>query len=92
MEARQISGSPTVKEGLASPRTQMERLQCYEGIGHEDALGKFDRALQDQYLRMGADHTDVKEWPRLREQIYTLGFFSLRPLFALFFTTLPVSS
>jgi len=59
--------------------TQMERLQCYEGIGQEDALGSFDRALQDQYLRIGADHTDIKEWPRLREQIYTLGFFSAGP-------------
>jgi MoxR-like ATPase len=59
--------------------TQMERLQCYEGIGQEDALGSFDRALQDQYLKVGAGHTDVKEWPRLREQIYTLGFFSTGP-------------
>jgi MoxR-like ATPase len=59
--------------------TQMERLQCQEGIGQEDALGSFDRALQDQYLRIGADHTDIKEWPRLREQINTLGFFSAGP-------------
>ena len=59
--------------------TQMERLQCYEGIGQEDALGTFDRALQDQYLKIGAGHTDIKEWPQLREQIYTLGFFSTGP-------------
>ena len=74
------SGKTELARALTfAARTQMERLQCYEGIGHEEALGKFDRALQDQYLRIGAGHTDIQEWPRLREQIYTLGFFSQGP-------------
>jgi MoxR-like ATPase len=74
------SGKTELARALTlAARTEMERLQCYEGIGHEDALGKFDRGLQDQYLRMGAGHTDIQEWPRLREQIYTLGFFSQGP-------------
>ncbi len=59
--------------------THMERLQCYEGIGQEEALGTFDRALQDQYLRIGSARLDAKEWPRLRDQIYTLDFFSMGP-------------
>ena len=59
--------------------THMERLQCYEGIGQEEALGVFDRALQDQYLRLHSASLDPKEWPRLRDQIYTLHFFSTGP-------------
>lgn len=59
--------------------THMERLQCYEGIGQEQALGNFDRALQDQYLRVGSANLDAKEWPRLRDRIYTLDFFSTGP-------------
>ena len=59
--------------------THMERLQCYEGIGQEEALGSFDRALQDQYLKIGSANLEAKEWPRLRDEIYTLGFFSMGP-------------
>ena len=75
------SGKTELARALTSAAgTHMERLQCYEGIGQEEALGNFDRALQDQYLRIGATNLDAKEWPRLREQIYTLDFFSMGPL------------
>src|SRR4051812_26486176 len=57
----------------------MERLQCYEGIGVGQALGHFDRPLQDQYLRIASAQAGIAEWPRLREQIYTLGFYSAGP-------------
>src|SRR5216684_5381873 len=30
--------------------TRMERLQCYEGINEEKAIGKFDESLQRLYL------------------------------------------
>ena len=30
--------------------TQIERLQCYEGINEEKAIGKFDESLQRLYL------------------------------------------
>lgn len=74
------SGKTELARALTSAAgTHMERLQCYEGIGQEEALGNFDRALQDQYLRIGATNLDAKEWPRLREQIYTLDFFSMGP-------------
>ena len=63
----------------ASIQAHMERLQCYEGIGQDEALGTFDRALQDQYLRLGSEHLDRKDWHHLRDQIYTLEFFSTGP-------------
>ncbi len=74
------SGKTELARALTSAAsTRMERLQCYEGIGQEEALGSFDRALQDQYLKIGSANLDAKEWPRLRDQIYTLGFFSMGP-------------
>lgn len=60
--------------------TTMERLQCYEGIGEEDALGRFDRPLQDQFLTLHAPRFEQKDWNSLRDTIYSLDFFSLGPL------------
>ncbi len=31
--------------------TTVERLQCYEGITEDKAIGKFDESLQDLFLR-----------------------------------------
>jgi MoxR-like ATPase len=34
--------------------TQVERLQCYEGISEDKAIGKFDESLQRLYVEMAA--------------------------------------
>lgn len=60
--------------------TTMERLQCYEGIGDEEALGRFDRPLQDQFLALHAPRFQQADWSALRETIYSLDFFSPGPL------------
>lgn len=60
--------------------TIMERLQCYEGIGEEEALGRFDRPLQDQFLSLNAPRFQQKDWASLRDTIYSLDFFSPGPL------------
>jgi MoxR-like ATPase len=35
--------------------TLVERLQCYEGITEDKAIGKFDEALQKLFLESGRD-------------------------------------
>ena len=40
----------------AAGDTVIERLQCYEGINEEKAIGKFDSALQKLFLETQADH------------------------------------
>src|SRR5439155_22221648 len=40
----------------AAGNTVIERLQCYEGINEEKAIGKFDSALQKLFLETQADH------------------------------------
>lgn len=75
------TGKTELARGLTiAAGTTMERLQCYEGIGEDEALGRFDRPLQDQYLALHARRFDRKDWNGLRETIYSLDFFSPGPL------------
>jgi MoxR-like ATPase len=59
--------------------TKIERLQCYEGINEEKAIGRFDESLQRLYLntRTGAA---VANWTSLRRDLHTLEFFQEGPL------------
>jgi MoxR-like ATPase len=59
--------------------TAMERLQCYEGIDDEKAIGKFDAALQKLFLDAQAGHAEG-DWASLRRRLHTLDFFVQGPL------------
>ena len=39
--------------------TTIERLQCYEGINEEKAIGKFDESLQRLYLNAQGNASDA---------------------------------
>ncbi|HVH87775.1 MAG TPA: MoxR family ATPase [Terriglobales bacterium] len=58
---------------------EVERLQCFEGIDDEKAIGKFDEALQRLAvdLRSRAEHTD---WELLKKELHSQKFFSAGPL------------
>lgn len=59
--------------------TEIERLQCYEGINEEKAIGKFDESLQRLYLEtQGVTLSD--DWNSLRRDLHTLDFFVEGPL------------
>ena len=59
--------------------TRIERLQRFEGINEEKAIGKFDESLQRIYLssQSGAFGDD---WTSLRSGLQTLDFFVEGPL------------
>ena len=57
----------------------VERLQCYEGITEEKAIGKFDEALQKLYLETQREHLG-SDWNAIRKRLHTLDFFSEGPL------------
>jgi MoxR-like ATPase len=59
--------------------TVVERLQCYEGITEEKAIGKFDEALQKLYLETGRERLG-EDWNAIRERLHSLDFFSEGPL------------
>jgi hypothetical protein len=63
----------------AAGDTVVERLQCYEGITEEKAIGRFDQALQRLYLETQGREVN-RDWDSLRKELHTLRFFSEGPL------------
>ena len=59
--------------------TLVERLQCYEGITEDKAIGKFDEALQRLFLETGGDRLG-EDWDAIRKRLHSLDFFSEGPL------------
>jgi len=59
--------------------TQVERLQCYEGINEEQAIGRFDEALQRLYVEVRA-RSELFDWDELRADLHGQRFFSAGPL------------
>ena len=58
---------------------EIERLQCYEGINEEKAIGKFDEALQRLAVELRSK-SDQVEWESLKQELHSLKFFIAGPL------------
>jgi MoxR-like ATPase len=63
----------------AAADTVVERLQCYEGITEEKAIGRFDEGLQRLFLETQAEHVD-RDWEALRRRLHSLEFFAEGPI------------
>ena len=59
--------------------TFVERLQCYEGITDDKAIGKFDEALQKLFLETQGDQFS-SDWDSIRKRLHSLDFFAEGPL------------
>src|ERR1700730_15148847 len=59
--------------------TTVERLQCYEGINEEKAIGKFDEPLQRICVELKSKSANV-DWESLRTELHSQQFFGAGPL------------
>jgi MoxR-like ATPase len=59
--------------------TEVERLQCFEGINEDKAIGKFDEALQRLAVELRSK-SDQVEWEPLKRELHSLKFFGAGPL------------
>ena len=59
--------------------TTVERLQCYEGINEEKAIGKFDEPLQRLCVELRSKSASV-DWECLQAELRGQPFFSAGPL------------
>src|SRR6185437_12024954 len=74
------SGKTELAKAVAlAAQTNIERLQCYEGMDEEKAIGKFDESLQRLYLSTQGSGASAN-WVSLRRDLHTLEFFQEGPL------------
>jgi MoxR-like ATPase len=59
--------------------TQVERLQCFEGINEEKTIGKFDESLQRLAVELRS-RSEAIGWEELKEDLHTEKFFCAGPL------------
>ena len=59
--------------------TEVERLQCFEGINEEKAIGKFDESLQRLAVELRSKSGQI-EWGALKQELHSLHFFTAGPL------------
>jgi MoxR-like ATPase len=59
--------------------TCVERLQCYEGIDADKAIGTFDLSLQRLFLESQPKSLN-QDWAQVRKSLHTLDFFNEGPL------------
>ena len=59
--------------------TTVERLQCYEGITEEKAIGKFDESLQKLFLETQKELLG-QDWDGIRNRLHSIDFFVEGPL------------
>jgi MoxR-like ATPase len=59
--------------------TSVERLQCYEGINEEKAIGKFDEPLQRLCVELKAKSSGIN-WESLQIELHGRQFFIAGPL------------
>ncbi len=63
----------------AAAGATVERLQCYEGITEEKAIGKFDESLQKLFLETQKELLG-EDWDGIRNRLHSLDFFAEGPL------------
>lgn len=63
----------------AAADTTVERLQCYEGITEEKAIGKFDESLQKLFLDTQRDLLG-QDWGSIGRRLHAIDFFVEGPL------------
>jgi MoxR-like ATPase len=59
--------------------TNVERLQCYEGVNEEKAIGKFDEPLQRLCVDLRSKSA-APDWELLQNELHSQRFFSAGPL------------
>jgi MoxR-like ATPase len=58
---------------------EVERLQCFEGINEDKAIGKFDEALQRLAVELRSK-SGQRDWDAAKEELHSQKFFSAGPL------------
>jgi MoxR-like ATPase len=61
-------------------RVRLLRLQCYQGINEEKAIGQYDKSLQELYVLSMSKAAHAADWKEIKRQITGREYFIAGPL------------
>jgi MoxR-like ATPase len=61
-------------------RVPLLRLQCYQGIDEEKAIGQYDRSLQELYVLLMSKSAEPPDWAQIKREITSRAYFMAGPL------------
>jgi len=56
------------------------RLQCYQGINEEKAIGQYDKSLQELYVLLMSRTSQAIDWKEIKREVTSRAFFIAGPL------------
>ena len=56
------------------------RLQCYQGIDEEKAIGQYDRSVQELYVLLMSRSAQTPDWAQIKREITSRAYFMAGPL------------
>ncbi|HEX4164819.1 MAG TPA: MoxR family ATPase, partial [Bryobacteraceae bacterium] len=56
------------------------RLQCYQGINEEKAIGQYDRSLQELYVLLRSKSERTPDWAEIKREVTSRAYFMAGPL------------
>jgi hypothetical protein len=61
-------------------RVPLLRLQCYQGINDEKAIGQYDKNLQELYVLLMSKSTQTPDWNQIKREVTGRSYFMSGPL------------
>jgi MoxR-like ATPase len=56
------------------------RLQCYQGINEEKAIGQYDKSLQELYVLLTSRSDHAPDWAEIKREVTSRAYFMAGPL------------
>jgi len=56
------------------------RLQCYEGINEEKAIGQYHKSLQELYVLLMSKSDHTPDWAEIKREVTSRAYFMAGPL------------
>ena len=56
-------------------RVPLLRLQCYQGIDEEKAIGQYDKSLQELYVLLMSKSAEPPDWAQIKREITSRAYF-----------------
>jgi hypothetical protein len=61
-------------------RVPLLRLQCYQGINEEKAIGQYDKNLQELYILLMSKSAQTPDWGEIKREVTSRSYFMAGPL------------